>query len=601
MAGSEVTVRTDRPPPPLPPRISVPSGRLEDGLVWAVIVLLDSSRLLPRIAKWKEEERSGPGGRPETFPTRALLAAMLLAAVTNQPMLATTFTDVLFRQISPTMRHALGVPKPPAAKDQKGRKNRYRNVRTRFHGLLGLMDPSPMPKNRRFDPETFEMLTELRRSGRSPEEWTTREDRLTWFINEILEMSIRTLPRDVRRKWKGSVAVDATVIPAFARPSRREPRKRKGVSPTTRRYSSDPDADWYHRDKRDNAGDDGDPKKSVWGYEATFAVSGSDDPSQSAAIPSLAMGMAVLHKPGHEVGQNAIRALTSIVDRGHLANYLAGDRAYTQAKPENFQLPARALGYLPVLDYKIDQLGLQGSEQGMIQVDGSWYCPGMPESLINATLDFRKKKIDGATHRARIEERRRHQIRPKAGPDKEGHVRMRCPAANPGPVVRCELKPSSEGKADHAKIRIPVTDALRLRPSKICAQSSITLPPESGAKYSQVLAHETEEWHATFATLRNSIEGMNGFIKDGGKESVDDPERRRIRGVAAQSVLVACQLSGANLRKIEQFLVSLEGKVRKFRKRTRRRRTSPLSDWGPDTPNADTGDPTGDPDPPLTA
>ena len=41
-----------------------------------------------------------------------------------------------------------------------------------------------------------------------------------------------------------------------------------------------------------------------------------------------------------------------------------------------------------------------------------------------------------------------------------------------------------------------------------------------------------------YATLRNSNEGMNGFIKDGAREAIDDPERRRIRGVAAQSVLV---------------------------------------------------------------
>ena len=43
---------------------------------------------------------------------------------------------------------------------------------------------------------------------------------------------------------------------------------------------------------------------------------------------------------------------------------------------------------------------------------------------------------------------------------------------------------------------------------------------------------------------------MNGFIKDGAREAIDDAERRRIRGVAAQSVLVAFQLLAANIRKI---------------------------------------------------
>lgn len=86
--------------------------------------------------------------------------------------------------------------------------------------------------------------------------------------------------------------------------------------------------------------------------------------------------------------------LRSVRERGHPAHYLAGDRNYSNAKHEHFQLPARALGYQLVLDYKIDQLGRQNSHQGMIQVDGSWYCPGMPETLVNATLDFRKGEIN---------------------------------------------------------------------------------------------------------------------------------------------------------------------------------------------------------------
>ena len=128
---------------------------------------------------------------------------------------------------------------------------------------------------------------------------------------------------------------------------------------------------------------------------------------------------------------------------------------------------------------------------------------------------------------------------------------MRCPASNPAPLVRCEQKPRSEGAWPKAKVRITLNHLLRDHPPKICSQESITLPPQIGAKYVQELAHETPEWHATYATLRNSNEGMNGFIKDGAREAVDDPERRRIRGIAPQSVLVAFQLFAANLRKIE--------------------------------------------------
>jgi hypothetical protein len=151
---------------------------------------------------------------------------------------------------------------------------------------------------------------------------------------------------------------------------------------------------------------------------------------------------------------------------------------------------------------------------------------------------------------------------------------------------------------------LPVTDVLALHQPKVCTQQSITVPPGAGGKFVQELSHESLEWHAMYATLRNSNEGMNGFIKDGAREAVDDPERRRIRGVAAQSVLVAFQLFAANMRKIHEFLARREAEGNKVRKLPSRRRTRSLNTWALKTPPgipAATDDATGDPDPPLTA
>jgi hypothetical protein len=119
-----------------------------------------------------------------------------------------------------------------------------------------------------------------------------------------------------------------------------------------------------------------------------------------------------------------------------------------------------------------------------------------------------------------------------------------------------------------------VTAALRNHTPKICAQQSITLPPESGAKFSQTLLHESDEWHAHYDTLRNSVEGMNGYIKDGAHEAVDDPERRRIRGVAPQSVFAAFLLCAANLRKIETHLAEEEAEAAGSLRRLPTRRTT---------------------------
>jgi len=75
---------------------------------------------------------------------------------------------------------------------------------------------------------------------------------------------------------------------------------------------------------------------------------------------------------------------------------------------------------------------------------------------------------------------------------------------------------------------------------------------------------------------------MNGYVKDGAHEALADPTRRRIRGVAAQSVFAALLLFAANLRKIDSFLteeaVIDAGGMRRIR---RRRKGRPLRDWHP--------------------
>ena len=268
------------------------------------------------------------------------------------------------------------------------------------------------------------------------------------------------------------------------------------------------------------------------------------------------------------------------------------------------QLPATALGYKPVFDYKIDQLGRQGSHEGMILVDGTYYCPSMPDPLITATKDFRDGTIDEATHQARITERKRFAIRARSHPDPDGHVRVQCPASGPHPTVCCVLKPKSEGGDGKVKTRIPVTDVLAAHPPKICSQATVTMPPEAGAKFRQALAHETAEWKRTYATLRSSNEGMNGFIKDGAREAADNPQRRRIRGMAPQSVLLAFQLFAANIRKITQFLAKREAETKKVRKLPTRRKTTSLKQYAPApilVSAAAALDASADPDPPLTA
>ena len=52
------------------------------------------------------------------------------------------------------------------------------------------------------------------------------------------------------------------------------------------------------------------------------------------------------------------------------------------------------------MDYRADQLGIQATPADALLVEGSWYCPALPEPLITATAALRAKDIDRDTHAA---------------------------------------------------------------------------------------------------------------------------------------------------------------------------------------------------------
>ncbi|MHB1712838.1 MAG: transposase, partial [Acidimicrobiales bacterium] len=294
--------------------------------------------------------------------------------------------------------------------------------------------------------------------------------------------------------------------------------------------------------------------------------------------PNLVLG-AVLARPGEDPGGTGARLLASIRSRGHRPGFLGADRAYSAALPEKFHLPAQALGYSLVMDYRIDQLGRQANSGGAVLVEGTWYCPSMPEALVSATVDFRGGVIDEATWKARITARGPYALKRKDGPDDDGYERLTCPALGDHPGLACPLREASLVPRDgRMKVVDPPTD-----PPKLCRQSAITIAPDVGARHRQPLAFGTEAWARRYATLRNTIEGTNGYLKDPAHEALGQPGRRRVRGIAAQSIFAAFLVIAANLRKIRAFRALVaEGKANQVASRARRRRVS-LGDYLPAT------------------
>ncbi len=538
----------------LPP----PGGRVSDATASFAAGLIDRSGTAPVI----EAALAHATGRPRPLPARAVLTALLCLALDDRPLFLTEATRLLFCELSKASRGLLGVP--GTVSGDRAFLAAYRRVRYCFRQICSVMDPSPLPKNRRLTGQDLKARTR----PMTPAQAQAARGRLEAFINALTEASISALTDEELRAYDGCTGLDATPVPLFSR----GPSKRAGLC------ASDPDGGWYVRegDHREREDDKGKPlRKIAWALEATIATM-ARAPGAPPVHPDLAIGLA-LARPGEDPGGTGARVLASIAARGHKPGWLGYDRAYTAAVPERFQLPARALGYRPVMDYRIDQLGIQANTGGAILVEGTWYCPALPGPLITATTGLRDHAVTRDLYGQQIAARACYQLKRKDGPDADGYQRLSCPALGKHPGLICPLREASLSPRDgRPKVLQPPPE-----PPRICRQTAITIAPDIGARYRQDLPNGSPAWHARYATLRNTIEGLNGYAKDPAHQALAQPGRRRVRGIAAQSIFTALLLIAANIRKIRAWrALTASGKARTTR-RARRRRAS-LSDYLPD-------------------
>jgi hypothetical protein len=501
-------------------------------------------------------------GRRRPLPARAVLTALLCLVLDDRPLFLTEATRLLFQQLSPASRELLGVP--GTATTQRAFKAAYRRVRYCFGQILKVADPSALPKNRRLTASELKARTR----PMTPDQATAARRRLEALATALLEASVSVLTQDERAAFDGGTGLDATPVPLFSR----GPSRRAGLC------ASDPDGGWYVRegDHREREDDKGKPlRKICWALEATIAVT-ARPPGAPPATPNLAIGLAMT-RPGEDPGGTGARVLASVAARGHKTGWLGYDRAYTAALPSRFHLPARALGYSPVMDYRADQLGIQANTGGAILVEGTWYCPALPEALITATASLRDHAIDRGLYQKQIAARAAYRLKRKDGPDTDGYQRLSCPALGNHPGLMCPLRETSLSPRDgRPKVLQPPVE-----PARICRQTAITIPPDAGARYRQDLPYGSPAWQARYATLRNTIEGLNGYAKDPAHQALGQPARRRVRGIAACSLFTALLLTAANIRKIRAWRAMTAHDKASTTRRARRRRTS-LRDYRPD-------------------
>ncbi len=539
-------------------RLPPGGGGISDDVVAFAAELIDRSGKAPVI----EAALAHRTGRPRPLPVRAVLTALLCLALEDRPLFLTEATRLLFRRLSGTSRALLEVT--GTASGRRGFLAAYRRVRYCFGAICSVMDPSALPKNRRLTADDLAKRTKPMTAAQT----ARARGRLEAFLNSLLEASLSVLDQEESAAYDGAAGLDATPVPLFSR----GPSKRTGLS------ASDPDGGWYVRegDHRDHEDDKGKPlRKIAWALEATIATT-ARPPGAPPATPNLAAGLAVT-RPGEDPGGTGARVLASVAARGHKTGWLGYDRAYTQALPERFHLPARALGYQPVMDYRADQLGIQANTSGALLVEGTWYCPALPEPLITATTRLRDHAITRDLYDQQIAARACYQLKHKDGPDADGYQRLACPATGNHPGLICPLRAASLSPRDgRAKILQPPQE-----PPRLCHQTAITIAPDTGARYRQDLPYASPAWHARYATLRNTIEGLNGYVKDTAHEALAQPARRRVRGIAAQSIFTALLLTAANIRKIRAWRALTPDEKKTTARRARRRRSS-LRDYLPD-------------------
>lgn len=472
-------------------------------------------------------------GRPRTLSVRALLVALFVLAIDDRPLHLSAATRLLFCTLSQKSRSLLEVGDEEAT-TTRAFLAAYRRVRYLFVRVRAVCDPG---------------LLEA-------------------VVADLVLASVMVASEAERAGFDGSVGLDATPVPLWSR----------GPSARTERRASDPDGGWYVRegDHREGTGPNGKAlRKLFWALEATIVTMGRG-PGEVPRHPNLVLGL-VLGRPGEDPAGTGVRVLRWVRARGFSAGVLGADRGYTQSLPERFHLPVKAMGYSLVMDYKEGDLGRQATSQGAMLVDGAFFCPAMPEALVSATADRRAGTVDGATFEARLAARGAWRLVKKQGPDQDGYERHSCPAQGDRPHLACPLRPAA---ARVAVGKIPVLSP-PATPPKVCTQSAVTIAPDVGARFRQDLPYGSAEWAATYASYRNTIEGTNGYLKDPAHEALGQPGRRRVRGIAAQSLFAALLVMAGNVRKIAAYrqLVA-DGAQERVAQRARRRRMS-LTDYRP--------------------
>ena len=541
------------------------------------------------IEEWRAEDAErtgkGPGGRPPLLTDLHVLVAMVLCAMTTKALTGHNIAKMLYLTLPKKARKKLGIAGLPdcrliekvdvcTGRDCKhpleaGTQRVYRALRRLATNVDGYQEPL----GKRLARDDYDAII----AQLDPEDLERKLGRLAKLMNAILEVSLRAAgPTLAAQLQNANVGCDGTFIAMSTRPAE-APKGKGSFTDRVTETATDPSAGWcvHSSDAPESAGgttvtDDNRDNVKGYGLQLHLLVATPDTNDGPLTIPAVVTAMSTPSRPGTNITADTLRCLHSHTERGHATNHLAIDRGISGQRVELLDT-ARALGFTPVMDYKIDQCGIQASTRGAILVEGVWYCPAMPENLINATIDYRRKRIDRATYIGFIDARRPYRLKRKSGPDSNVYG---CPATNWHPTAICEIKdrkytervltdPNFKRNAIRSVTPVKIVLTERTQPvdgidgpaeRDICAKDSVTIDGgEKARRYEQEYDLMSPEWYAFYSTIRSANEGGNGTAKSEAGQALERARRRPMLGAALAGIFAAVLVAANNLAILRRF------------------------------------------------
>ena len=486
--------------------------------------VIDTSGLAETLETRLAEQRRSAAGRRRAVTVRTLLVLLTATALAGHPLHLARVHEVAV-SLPMATRRRLGITARRRTDTVTVRQLGYL-----FNRIAAAVDPSPHFAG----PDAADDTAD------------ERAERAAALQNVLDELLDATLPRADRDTHDGAYAVDATDLPAWARPR------------ANAAASHDPDAGWYVKRAggravtRDGTEPGGRTKPRganrrrndhfTFGYELHAFVRTRADGAEEAA-PALADRILV-RRAGTGSVTGVVDALRRLSRRRHVTEVIA-DRWYSSKTVEHFHYPLRALGIDLTFDLMPDQLGVRGQTAGAPMLQGAPHCPATPQRWREPDPPHwfdRQGRDELATQQQR---RRSYALARHSGPDADGYERWQCPAE--AGKVRCPLKPAS--------MQLPMTlPTVHTHPDpadgplpRVCQQKTVTIPADAGDRTRQKHYWGSAEWQASYAR-RNVVEGWFGTLKSATHENVGAAGRLRVFGLAKTSLLVGIAAAACNLR-----------------------------------------------------